>query len=392
MKYNFDEIIPRNNTLSVKYDLRNILFGNDDVIPMWVADMDFATPDFILDDIRKVLETNIMGYPIRTEGFDNALVGWLQKRHDITIQPQWVRFSPGIVSALVLLIEAFTKKGEGILIQPPVYHPFIEIPQKHERKLILNPLKLIDGVYQIDFADFENKLAECSMFVLCNPHNPVGRAWNADEMKKMAELCAKYDVLLVSDEIHSDLLFKPNKHHSILAVPKIDGLRQVACFSPSKTFNLAGFFTSAVVISDSSMRTIYNDTIQKWHMNSGNIFSQASFVSAYNKGEEWLNMLIGYLTENLIFTKDFLKLNIPQIKLIEPQATYLLWLDFRELGLDDKSLRNFLIHNAQLGLSDGFSFGEEGSGFMRLNIACPRVTLTKALNQLNTAIKKLSND
>ena len=389
MKYNFDEIIKRDNTRSVKYDLRIPLFGEQNVIPMWVADMDFATPSFILDDVKEQLSSAVMGYPIRDSGFENALKSWLEKRHSISIHHSWVKFSPGIVSALVVLIEAFTKKGDGILIQPPVYHPFIEVPLKHERRLIQNPLKLENDKYCIDFEDFENKLTESSMFILCNPHNPVGRSWTRDEMQKMAELCAKHDVLLVSDEIHSDLIFVPFKHESVLSLPKIQNLRQVTCFSPSKTFNLAGFFTSAVVIADPKMRQNYSETIQKWHMNSGNIFSQTSFVSAYEKGEEWLNQLLSYLSVNLDFTRDYLKQNIPNIKLIEPQATYLLWLDFRNLGMDDKTLRDFIIRKAGLGLSDGFTFGDGGSGFMRMNIACPKSVVETALKQLSEAIKAI---
>ncbi len=386
MDYNFDELIDRQNTACYKYDLRSSYFGKEGVIPMWVADMDFRTPSFIIDAIRNRLDHEILGYTFRHDSFYESLANWLKRRHGWDVSRDWIGFSPGIVPALSLAVLAFTEPGDKIIVQRPVYFPFFPAIESHGRVLVNNPLNYENGRYKMDFEDLIKKIDHrVKMMMLCSPHNPTGNVWKYDDLKKLTNICLERNILILSDEIHSDLVFSGNRHIPTASLsPEVADIT-FTCVAPSKTFNLAGLSTSAVIASNRILKEKYEKMLEDIHVGGGNIFGFAAFEAAYNYGEEWLNALIGYLENNLRYLIRYLSRNIPPIKPVIPEATYMVWLDCRELGLDDTELKRFMIHEAGLGLSDGIIFGIEGAGFQRINIGCPKSVLMKALHQLKNA-------
>lgn len=388
MHYNFDEVINRENTDCLKYDLRKQIFRNESVIPMWVADTDFRTPDFIMNAINKRLEHEIFGYGIIPSSFYESIVNWNKRRHNWQIKPEWISVAPGVVPSLSLLIMAFTKPGDGVLIQPPVYFPFFSVVRNHGRELIENPLRNDNGVYSMDFGDLESKLQKARMMFLCSPHNPTGNVWPVEVLKKVGELCLKYNVILVSDEIHSDLILPGYRHVPTAMVSKEIAGNTITCMAPSKTFNLAGFATSFLVTPNAKLRRRYEETLDQVHVGSGNILGFVATEAAYNHGDEWLKQLMEYIAGNLRFLKEFIDTKIPRIKVVIPEATYLVWLDCRGLMMPPDGLKQFIIEKAGLGLNDGRMFGLEGEGFQRINIGCPRQVLHTALQNLRTAIDK----
>ena len=378
----FDRSIDRSGTCSVKYDLRHVIFGKEDIEPMWVADMDFATPKFIRDAIAERLNHPVLGYTFRGEGYASSLAAWLMQRHGYRIQPETVCFSPGLVSALVLAVEAFTSPGDSVIVQPPVYHPFFQIPEKLNRRVMYNPLRLCNGRYEMDFQHLESIARQAKMIILCNPHNPVGRCWSPEELSELAQICLKNKVLILSDEIHSDLVWNGFQHTPMGKLGDEIEKITLGCYAPSKTFNLAALFSSAVVITDPALREKYNLTLERLHMQMGNLAGQVAFEAAYNKGHEWLEQLLSYLNQTLAEAKDFIERNLVPIHLVPTEATYLLWLDFRELNIPSTELNQRIIHKAGLGLSEGSLFGPGGEGFMRMNVACPRQKVIQALEKL----------
>ncbi len=388
MNYNFDKITKRENTNSVKYDLRKEYFGKENVLPMWVADMDFETPDFIREAIIQRAEHPIYGYTVRKDSFYNSIINWMGRRHDWKVEKDWISFSPGIVPALNMCVLGFTEPGDKILIQPPVYYPFFRAVKDHDRTLLENVLVNDKGHYKIDFDDFEKKAKEAKVFILCHPHNPVGRLWNHHELSGMVEICKKKNVIIFSDEIHSDLILTERKHIPLLNIPGADEIT-VSMYAPSKSFNLAGLSTSFLIIRDKKLKLRYDRTIDNLHMGMGNIFGNVALEAAYNEGEEWLKQVLEYIGENIDFLSNFLKNKIPGIKPIIPEATYLVWLDCRALKLNDEELKNFMINSAGLGLNHGPVFGKGGEGFQRINVATPRELLQKALTKLEKAVKEL---
>ncbi len=387
MHYNFDEIINRERTGSVKYDLRNRIFGDGKVIPLWVADMDFKTPDFIMDAIQKRLEHEILGYTLVPPSFYQSITNWNMLRHQWKIKPEWIAFSPGVVPALNLLVMAFTQPGESIIIQPPVYFPFFTAVQNHGRRLITNPLRYEQGRYVMDFEDLESKIDRSTrMLILCSPHNPTGNVWSPGVLERIGEICLRNNLLLVSDEIHSDLVFTGFRHTPAAGISEDMARITITCMSPSKTFNLAGLSTAYLIIPDARLREKYEKLLDHVHVGAGNIFGFIAAEAAYNQGEEWLRQLLSYLEGNLGFLQDFLARHLPVIKVVNPGATYLTWLDCRELGMSSEALRSFMIHEAGLGLNDGPQFGKEGEGFQRINIACPRRILYEALVKMHSAV------
>ena len=387
MNYSFDTFINRENTYSVKYDLRKYLFGKDDVIPMWVADMDFKTPPFIIEAIKKRLEHEVFGYTFRGDSFSESVAGWMKKRHDWPMQKEWVCFSPGIVPALNMAVETFTSPGDKIIVQKPVYFPFFPAIENHGRILVNNPLKPEGNRFGMDFENLLSQIDEkVKMIMFCSPHNPTGNVWRKDELERLTKICLENDILILSDEIHSDLIYKGHKHIPTASLSSEISDRTITCIAPSKTFNLAGLSTSVVIISNNALRKKYEKKLDDIHVGGGNIFGFVALEAAYKYGEEWLEELLAYLQGNLDFLVRYLKENIPSIKLFIPEATYLVWLDCRELGLTDIQLNEFMVHEAGLGLSDGTLFGKEGSGFQRINIGCPLSTLQKALEQLKIAV------
>ncbi len=389
MNYNFDEIIDRSNTACVKYDLRDLIFGRSDVVPLWVADMDFRTPNFIIDALKKRLEHEILGYSIRTESYYNAFAGWLKRRHNWEIKQDWVAFSPGIVPALNMAVLAFTQPGDRIIVQPPVYFPFFDAVSRHGRNLVYNELILENGRYHMDYNDLEKSCIEgATMLILSNPHNPGGNAWSEDELRRMAEICLKYNVLVVSDEIHCDLVNKGYKHTVLASLsPEIADFT-LTMMAPSKTFNLAGLATASVIISNPGLMRKYTEVLDALHIGSGNIFGNAASEAAYLHGDEWLGQLLEYIQGNIGYLEEFIELNLPVLRMIKPEATYMVWLDFSLAGMNDEELKKFLIEKAGLGLNEGTMFGPGGSGFMRMNLACPRKTLGHALDRLKSAFSE----
>lgn len=389
MPYNFDQLIDRKNTNALKCDFLEFAFKTDDVLPMWVADMDFATPPFIIEALRKRLDHEILGYTIRPDSFTQSVIDWVDQRHQWKIKEDWVKYSPGIVPAINISIMGLTKPGDKILVQPPVYFPFFNSVTDNDRQLVYNNLKLTNGKYEIDFDDLEQKLEGAKLLIFCSPHNPVGRVWTREELLKLGNLCVKHDVIILSDEIHSDLILPGFKHLPLASLSNEISQITLTYLAASKTFNVAGLSTSVVISENEKLLKSYNDFLEKTHLRMGNLFGSIALETAYTQGENWLHELNQYLQENVDYVRSYLNTNISQVRLIEPEATYLLWLDFRELGWSEEQTKEFLIKKAKLGFNYGSIFGPGGEGFQRMNIGCPRSTIKKALSQLNEAFKQI---
>ncbi|HKL72246.1 MAG TPA: PatB family C-S lyase [Marinilabiliaceae bacterium] len=388
--FNFDENIQRENTRALKLERRKMLFGREDVLPLWVADMDFAAPPAVQKAIKDRADHPIYGYTVRPTDFLDSIRTWQNKRYNWEIENSWIEFSPGVVPSLGMAVQAFTQPGEGVIIQPPVYPPFFGVVKDLNRKVVENSLVETDNGYEIDFDQFEEFAADPNnkLFLLCHPHNPVGRVWREDELRKMGEICVRHNVTIVSDEIHCDLVLFENKHIPLASLSEEIADITITCMAPSKTFNLAGLSTAYLVASNVELLKAMRSQIFGLHLNMGNTFGPLALEAAYNHSEDWLEALIDYLQDNVMLVDDFLKTHLPEIKMIIPEATYLLWLDFRAWGMRSVDLRKFMSENAGLGLNDGRTFGKEGEGFMRLNVASSRATIETALNQLYQASKQ----
>ncbi|WP_144594074.1 MalY/PatB family protein [Priestia flexa] len=384
----FNNKINRINTNSVKWDRMENLFGKKDLLPFWVADMDFAAPEEVVKEIAKRVDHGVFGYTTPTESTNESVRSWVQKRHEWNIEADWITYSPGIVFAISMAIQAYTQKGDSILIQPPVYTPFFEMVKVNERKLIESPLHLKGDRYSIDFSSFEKQLASgVKMFILCSPHNPIGRVWKRGELEKIAELCKKYDVLILSDEIHSDLVYKPSVHIPISSLNEDAENRTITCIAPSKTFNVPGLQASAIIIPNNELREKYQQQQHKQGFFTLNTFGTIGLEAAYTHGEIWLNELLAYLQENIDFTRSFIKKKLPSLKVINPEGTYLLWIDCRALNMSDEDLHNLLLTKGKIAVESGVKYGEaEGKGFIRLNIGCPREQLKEGLKKLKAAL------
>lgn len=388
MKYNFDEIINRNNTDSLKYDLAGRRGKPKGILPLWVADMDFSTPHCVIEALVDKSRHGIFGYSDTGNDYVTILQNWFSCNFDWEVEPEWLIKTPGVVYAICAAIRALTSKGDAVLIQQPVYYPFSESVLLNKRKLVINELIYRDGKYSIDFEDFEDKIARNSvkMFILCSPHNPVGRVWTKDELVRMGDICLKHNVVVVSDEIHADFIYPGYKHLVFADLKPEFNQITITCTSPTKTFNLAGLQISNIFIADRKIRRSFKQEIAKSGYSELNVMGIVSCKAAYEGGSEWLTELRSYLANNLNFTRNFLKQKLPQIKLIEPEGTYLIWLDCRGLELDDKQLDDLIVYKAGLWLDAGPMFGAGGEGFQRINIACPKAILEKALIQLEQAV------
>lgn len=389
MKYNFDEVIDRSANRSSKYDERVKKFGTADVIPLWVADMDFKTAQPIIDACKKKAEEGIWGYTSRPDSYFEAVQLWEKKRNNWETDTSLMSWSLGVVPAMSALIKIFSNTGDQVLIQTPVYSEFYDIVEAWDRVVVENRLVERDGVWTIDFEDFEAKVKECKIFLLCSPHNPLGIVWEPEQLRRMAEICIANGVLLISDEIHSDLIFHGKKHTPTAALSKEIGEKIITCVSVTKTFNLAGLQASTTIFPNLEMKQAFDRYWAKMDIHRNNAFSSVAMEAAYREGEEWLEQLLEYIAGNFEFIKEYCETNIPKIKPNLPDATYLVWLDCRELGMDNEELRRFMIEKAKIGLNEGYTFGRSLSGFMRLNAACPRATLEKALKQLKDAVDAL---
>lgn len=390
MAYNFDILPERRGTNSMKYDFVNNYFGTDDILPMWVADMDIKTPEFIINALRKRLDHEILGYTLKSDSFYNAIINWVRKRYNWDIKKEWILFSPGVVPSLAFCVMAFSEKEDKVVIQPPVYHPFFHVIEANKRKILTNQLVNNKGHYEIDFDDLENKIDNTTKILfLCNPHNPVGRVWKEDELKRIGDICTKNNIIIMSDEIHADVIYKPNKHIPIAAMSSEFMQNTITAFAPSKTFNIAGLAASILVIPNKKLYSKMNSVISKLHLGMGNLFGVEALEIAYDQGEDWLENMLKYLYDNILFVKQYLKSNIRNIDFCFPESTYLLWLNCEKLGLDKKQLKDFFIREARVGFNDGPSFGDGGEGFQRMNIGCPRPLIKEALIRIERAIKTM---
>lgn len=391
MTHDFDKIIERKETNSLKYDFAAERGMPEDVLPLWVADMDFQTPQVVIDALIKASQHGIFGYSEVKSPYFQVIHDWYQKCFQWETEESWLIKTPGVVYAVCTAIRALTKPGDSVLIQRPVYYPFSNSILDNERILINNPLTYQNGRYTIDFDDFEAKIKDnkVKLFILCNPHNPVGRVWSQEELIHMGEICLKYQVIVVSDEIHADFIYS-GYHHTVFANLKPEFAENtITCTAPSKTFNLAGLQVSNIFISNQKLRRAFRKELYNSGYCQLNTLGLVACQTAYEKGFPWLESLRSYLTDNLAYIRNFLEEELPQISLVEPEGTYLLWLDFHALGLTDSQLDELIVKQAKLWLDKGTMFGPEGEGFQRINIACPRDTLKKALYQLKQAINQL---
>ncbi|MGV8135642.1 MAG: MalY/PatB family protein [Mangrovibacterium sp.] len=387
MKYNFDEKVKREGTNCIKYDFRKEVFGKEDVLPLWVADMDFKTPDFIIDALRKRLDHEILGYTFRPESYHEAIVSWMQRRHGWTIQKEWISFSPGVVAGLTLAIECFSAPGDEVVLQPPVYSPFFDSIRLTNRSVVENPLKMVNNRYTFDLDDLKQKVTDkTKLLLLCNPQNPGGMVWTPDELTALADFCIEHKILVISDEIHSDLIFGDYRHIPFATLSEEVAGNCVVCMAPSKTFNVAGLSTSFLVIPNKRLYTAYERSLRIPHLHMGNLFGTAALEAAYTYGDDWLAQLMDYLWGNYLFLEAYLKENLPEVVVMKPEATYLIWLDFSSLGLSDDQINGRIVE-AGVGLNRGIQFGKQGSGYMRINIGCPRATLKEALERLVQAFQ-----
>lgn len=389
-KYNFDEVLSRQGTDSIKYDLRQKLFGNSNVLPMWVADMEFRTPDFVMEAIRKRAEHEILGYTLRPDSFYEAIINWNRRKHGWNIKREWIAFSPGVVPAVNMAIMAFSEPGDEVILQPPVYHPFFSAITNNGRKILENPLKEKNGRFVMDFDDLESKITHrTKLILLSSPHNPGGTVWYKEELEKLGVICRKNNIIIVSDEIHADLVLYDNKHTPLASIsPEIADITLTA-MAPSKTFNLAALATSYVVASNAEVLKKFNTVVEQVHIGMGNVFGAVALEAAYNYGSEWLEQLLDYLEDNIDYTIDFVNERIPGVSVMIPEATYLVLLDFRELNLSNQDLKYLMIHTAGVAMNDGASFGKQGDGYQRLNVACPRAMLQEALQRIEKAVKTI---
>lgn len=389
MKYNFDEVIDRSHNRAAKYDERVKKFGTQDVIPLWVADMDFKTAEPVIKALREKAEQGIFGYTSRPDSYFEAIRGWQKRRNGWDIDTRMMSWSLGVVPALSAIVKLFSDAGDSILIQTPVYSEFYDVTEAWGRTVLENKLVEQDGTWGIDFADFEEKAKQAKIFLLCSPHNPLGIVWSREDLIRMADICMANDVLLVSDEIHSDLVFHGRKHIPTATLSAEIAGKVISCISGTKTFNLAGLQASATIFPNEEMKRRFDTFWMGLDIHRNNAFSSVAMEAAFNEGEEWLEQLLAYLNGNFAFIKEYCDANIPKIKPSVPDATYLVWLDCRELGMDNEELRRFMIENAGLGLNEGYTFGRSLSGYMRLNAACPRSVLEQALKQLKAAVDQL---
>ncbi|MDR3294238.1 MAG: pyridoxal phosphate-dependent aminotransferase [Clostridiales Family XIII bacterium] len=387
MKYDFDEIIERRGSNSLKYDCAEERGMPDGLLPLWVADMDFRTPPPVVEALKEVAAHGIFGYSMAKEPYYAALQAWFSRHFRYETEREWIVQSPGVVFAISTAVRAFSGEGDGVLIQRPVYYPFSSSIRANGRKIINSPLVLEDGKYLIDFEDFERKIVEnhVGLFIFCSPHNPVGRVWTEEELKRTGEICLKHGVVVVSDEIHCDFVFPGHRHTVFAGISPAFADISLTCTAPSKTFNMPGLQISNILIPNRNLRQRFKQEIHKTGYDEMNVFGLAACRSAYADGGEWLDALRAYLLGNLNFLRGYIKEQLPGIKLIEPEGTYLAWLDCRALGLSAGELDDWVVKKAGLWLDGGVMFGEEGAGFQRINIACPRSLLQQALAQLKGA-------
>ncbi|NHJ04650.1 MAG: pyridoxal phosphate-dependent aminotransferase [Candidatus Heimdallarchaeota archaeon] len=395
-KWNFDEIVDRTKTNAVKWDQKFMekYFGIGDLLPLWVADMDFRAPKELIDVLKERVEHGIFGYTFPNESYFNSIIHWFERRHNWKIEKDWILYSPGIVPAVKFLIQIFTKPGDGVIIQEPVYYPFKSSIEENGRKVINNELLLENSSYKMDFKDLEEKCQtpRAKMLILCSPHNPVSRVWSKEELTKLGRICVDNGILVISDEIHCDLILPGYKHTIFADISEEFAQKSITCVAPSKTFNIAGLKTSSVIIPNKSLREDFATTMNNVSIGAPGIFGGLATETVYNKCENWLDEMLVYVKENYEYLVNFLKEKLPSLRVFDLEGTYLAWIDFRPLKINPKNLDAIIKKEAKVGLDDGAMFGKSGEGFQRINLACPRTILKDALIRINntfqTYIKK----
>ncbi|MDD4636001.1 MAG: PatB family C-S lyase [Bacteroidales bacterium] len=389
-RYDFDELIDRRGTDCLKVDGMKKAYGVDDAVPMWVADMDFRTPDFVLEAIRQRCTHEILGYTFPSDNYYQSIVDWVTKRHHWKIEKEYLTFLPGVVPGLAHCLNAFTKPGDKVLIQTPVYMPFHWVPDNLHREVVNNYLFIEEGRFAMDFSSMEKEFNNgCKTMILCNPHNPGGRVWSPEELMQLSDLCEKYGVLVLSDEIHADLTLNGAVHTPFASLSEYAFQHTITLMAPSKTFNLAGLATSFSVIGNPALRSVFVNYLHATELNNGTIFAYVAAQAAYENGTDWVRQLTDYVWENVLLVRDFLSEQVPHIHPMIPDATYMVWLDCRELGMSQKELRHFFYQEAKVVMNDGTAFGPGGEGFMRMNLATPRSNVLRALEGIKCAFDKL---
>ena len=387
MKYDFDRRIDRTGTASYKWDQSEKLFGRSDILPLWVADMDFEPPKEVVDAIKSRAEHGIYGYTVRTQGYYDAITGWLSRRHGWRIEQEWLSSSPGVVPALSLAVQTFTEPGDGVILQSPVYYPFYDVIRMNGRSVVDNPLILRDGRYEIDFALLEEQAAGgAKLLLLCSPHNPGGRVWTRAELEQIAEICTKHGVFVVADEIHHDLVFSGHKHIPYALLSEACAQNSITCIAPSKTFNLAGLQAAAVVIPNADIRNKYNAALKTLSIHMESYFGLTATEASYAHGDEWLDQLLVYLEGNRDALLAYVKEHLPQVKAMSPEGTYMVWMDCTAISNKPQELKQLMFDKAGVAFSEGSVFGKQGEGYLRVNLACPRSLLMQALDKFAAAV------
>ncbi len=388
MRYDFDTVLDRRHTHSLKWDHCRSQFGLDDVIPMWVADMDFAAPPAVVEAVARRAAHGAYGYVLVPESFWESAITWLRKRHGWEVDRRWLARSPGVVPALSLCVNAFTQPGDSVIVQTPVYYPFFRAVEHNGRRLVRNPLVVVGGQYRMDLADLERKIdASTRLVILCSPHNPVGRVWTREELERFGEVCVRRDLVVLSDEIHMDLTLHGQRHVPLATISPDLAARTVACVAPSKTFNVAGLGMSLVIASNPALLARYTAQFDAAGLIIASLFGTVALEAAYRGGEAWLDQLLEYLAANVDFTDRFIRERIPSLRFVRPEGTYLALIDCRQLGMKQAELDDFFLRSAGVYFDSGPWFGDELVGFERINLACPRSTLTEALERIERAVK-----
>lgn len=387
---NFDKVISRQNTIARKWDAMDEVYGTNNLLPMWVADMDFESPKEVIEAIRSRAEHGVFGYPFRKETYFEVIIDWQRRRHGFNVDMEWFVCTPAVVTAISVAVQTFTNPGDKVIIQPPIYPPFFTCVTKNSRQVVENSLMFNNGRYEIDFEDLERKIdPQVKMLILCNPHNPVGRAWGTDELRKLGELCTRNNIIMLSDEMHCDLVYSPHKHVPLASISSEISNKTITFISPAKAFNLTAFYNSVTIIPDETLRRRFFQAMDNLELLHGNLFGIVALEAAYKYGEEWLDKLLLYLNDNADYLTRFIKAEIPQIKVNKPEATYLAWLDCRSLSLAPDELKDFWVNKAKVAVNDGSTFGKNGEGFVRLNFGCTRARLEEALQRIKCAVNDL---
>lgn len=388
--YDFNQPIDRRGTHCVKFDALKDMFGREDLISLWVADMDFATPDFIIDALKRRLDHPVLGYPVQYDGYWQSVVDWISSHHGWRVEREWMRYIPGIVKGIGMVVNVFTKPGDKIIIQPPVYHPFRLVPEHNDREIVMNPLRWVGDTYEMDFEQFEQVIDDkCKILILANPHNPVGITWSRDTLVRLADIAVKYNLIVISDEIHCDMALYGNKHIPFASVSENAARCSITFGAPSKTFNIAGIVSSYAIVPDEVLREKFYAWLTANEMDMATIFAMVATEAAFTEGEEWRQQMLAHIESNIDFVDEYLKANIPEVHAIKPQASYLVWLDFSALGLPHDKLIDMLVNDARLAMNDGAMFGIGGEQHTRLNVGTQRAVLEQAMKQLKEAIDKL---